>query len=161
MGTASAIRPASLVAPLMKGLAALALVLVTALVTYVFTARLNVETAVQQQQSTAVQQFEQSGAQMDANLSQFVDALLDKRGVAEARTAARASISLHAAQAGALKPLAGTGNVEQYVDGLGDLRRLTDAANDRLSAKSMAQHHVNLMAYREKLSSLAKSNVYK
>lgn len=155
-----AIRPHAALGPLVKALGAVALVVLTAIVTYQFTARLNVETAVQQQQSAAVQQFEQSGAQMDANLSLFVDALLDRRDVAETKTNARASIILHSAQANGLVALAGTGNVEQYVDGLGDLRELTDATDGKKTARQMAQKHVDLMAYRVQLVNVAKRRVY-
>lgn len=161
MGVALAIRPQSVISPLLKVGGAVALAILTAILTYQFTAKLNVETAVQQQQSAAIQQFEQSGAQMDASLSQFVDALLDKKGIADARVAARSAISLHASQAAALKPLTGSGNVEQYVVGLGDLRELTDAADGKVTAKKMAQQHVNLMDYRAKLVAMAKGNVYK
>jgi hypothetical protein len=97
--------------PIAKGLGAVTLVILTAVFTYMFTARLNVETAVQQQQTTAIQQFDQTGAQMDSSLSLFVDALLSNKKIDDARTEARTAITLHAAQVSALEPLAGIGNV--------------------------------------------------
>lgn len=161
MGASMAIRPREAFGWLGKVVGAVALAAVTAILTYLVTAQLNVETAVQQQQSAAITQFEQSGSQMDANLSLFVDALLDQKGVADARNAARASIVLHSSQAGALKPLAGSGNVDQYVNALGDLREFTDAVDGKQTARKMAQQHVNVMAYREKLVRLSRERVYK
>lgn len=155
-----AIRPQVALGLLGKALGAVALVVFTAIATYMFTAQLNVETAMQQQQAAAVQQFEQSGAQMDANLSLYVDALLDKRDIPATKSAARASIVLHSSQASGLNALAGTGNVTQYVNALGDLRELADASDGRITARKMAQQHVNVMAYREKLVALSRSRIY-
>ena len=156
-----AIRPQMAMKPIAKAAGAVMLVVLTAIFTYMFTARLNVETAVQQQRTTAIQQFDQTGAQMDASLSLFVDALLSRQKVDDARTSARTAITLHAAQADGLAPLTGTGNVVQYVNSLGDLRVLVDQTNGKLTAKKMAQQHVDLMAYRKKLTAMAKGNVYK
>lgn len=156
-----AIRSQMVIGPIAKGLGAVALVFLTAIATYGITAKLNVETAVQQQQNTSIQQFEESGAQMDVALSNFVDALLDKKEIDEARNTSRAAIALHAAQANALKPLTGDGNIRQYIDGLGNLRAFVDSTDGRKTAKIMAQQHVNLMAYRLKLVDMAKGNVYK
>lgn len=160
MSAVTAIRPHAGFGPLAKALGATALVIFTAILTYMFTAHLNVETAIQQQQTSALQQFEQSGAQMDASLSVFVDALLDQKGVAEARTAARTSIILHSSQSSPLSSLAGTGNVEQYVNALGELRSLTDATDGRMTARKMAQQHVNIMAYRVKLVAICRERIY-
>lgn len=161
MGTALAMTRPKVWSTVWAAAGAVALAGLTAVLTYFATARLNVETAVQQQQSAAIQQFEQSGSQMDASLSLFVDALLDKQGVKDARKDVRSAITVHGSQAASLTPLAGEGNVSQYVKALGDLRTFADAAQDPRSARKMAQQHVNLMAYRQKLVALAKSNVYK
>lgn len=160
MGAAMAIEPRRFAVPIMSGLKAIALVALATVATYFATSHQNVESALQQQNAAAVQQFEASGSQMDAALSLYVDALLDGRDVAQARKDARAAITLHAAQASPLRPLAGNGNVDQYVNGLGDLRKFADDADGRLTAKTMAQQHVNLMAYRVKLVSLARGNIY-
>lgn len=156
-----AIQPRRFAGPIISGLKALALVAITTIATYCATSHQNIESAQQQQNVAAVQQFEASGAQMDAALSLYVDALLDKRDVAQTRKDVRAAITLHGAQAAPLRALAGKGNVDQYVDGLGALRGFADDADGRLSAKTMAQQHVNLMAYREKLTALARKNIYK
>lgn len=143
-----------------KVLGAISLVFLTAWVTYLFTARLNVETALQQQQMAAVQQFEESGARLDTSLSLFADALLDGSGVAEARKEVRTAIILHASQANALRDVVGNGNVDQYLRGLAELREFADNATDPRTAMVVAQQHVNLMDYRVRMVELARRNIY-
>lgn len=161
MGVALASQPNRISGQIISGLKALALIALTTIATYFATSHQNVETALQQQNSAAVQQFEASGAQMDAALSIYVDALFEKGDLDEARKDARNAIVLHSSQANALRTLAGDGNVDQYINGLGDLRKFADDMNGRLTAKKMAQQHVDLMAYRVKLVSLARENIYK
>jgi len=145
----------------LKGIGAVALVGLTAVVTYMFTARLNVETAIQQQQMAALQQFEDSGARLDSSLSLFADALLDHRGVEDARKEVRTALTLHASQANALSSMVGTGNADQYLRGLGDLRRFADTTTDAQTAMRTAQAHVTLMDYRVRMAALARQNIYR
>lgn len=141
---------------LIQAAGAIALALLTAGLTYFLTADLNTESAVKQQNSASVLQFEGSGAKMDTSLSVLVDAILDGRGVSEARKEARTAVTLHAAEANQLRTLVGNGNVDQYINSLGDLRELTDQASDRKSAQRMAQLHVNIMDYRVRMVSSAR-----
>jgi len=167
VGAALAIRSPVSAGAVGKVAGAIILALLTAILTYAFTARLNVQTAYQQQQATSIQQFEESGAKMDAQLSLLVDALLDAKGnetnkaVDDARSEARTAITLHASQAHNLEPVVGTGNVKQYIDGLGILRGLTDKVTGRITARRMAQVHVNLMDYRVRMLKQARANMYR
>lgn len=161
MGTTAAAQPRWSTGPLAKALGAIALIILTAITTYAVTARLNVETALQQQNAAALQEFEKSGGQMDVALSVYVDTLLDRGDTKAARNDVRTAITMHTSQTNALRSLVGSGNVDQYIDGLGDLRQFADDVNGRLTAKKMAQQHVNLMDYRVKMVSMARQNIYK
>jgi len=160
MGAAVAFRQHVNMGSTVKAVGAVALVILTVILTFVATARLNVETAVQQQQMAALQQFEESGARLDASLSLFADALLDKKGVEDARKEVRTALVLHASQANALRAMVGDGNVDQYLGGLRELRQFADTATDPQTAMRTAQQHVTLMDYRVKLAGLARKSIY-
>ncbi len=131
-----------------------------ALFTYGFTAKLNSESALQQQYLSAVQEFNSSGARVDAAITELSDNVLDGIDVAQARREARQAIAAHVAATVALSPLMGTGNVKEYMKGLGTLRVMVDRTGDSREAFRTSKARFDLMDNRQIMLAEARRRIY-
>lgn len=141
-------------------LAAVAGGIIASFFTYMVTASLNSQAVVQQQKLVAIEQFDSTGADMDAKISAFNDALLDSKkspaSLENARREARSAIRLHAARTQGAASVLGDPNVQNYTFGLGKLRQFVDGATNAETAMPAAHTHVQLMKVRLKLSNEAR-----
>ncbi len=141
-------------------LGAITLALMTAALTYLVTAHLNSEATVQQQQLAALQTFISTGAEVDANVTDLVDAIDGETSVAEAKRATRHAISAHAAAAQSIEPIVGRKNLEVYQSGVGILRNLVDASSDPVSALRTSQARFDVMHNRTQIVAEARKHIY-
>lgn len=155
---------AQLVNMIKLGLGGLATALVggffAALFTYYATARLNNESALQQQYLVAVQDFNATGARVDAAITELADNVLDGQEVAQARREARQAIATHVAATQALAPLMGKGNVAEYMKGLATLRLMVDDTDGRSAALKTSKARFTLMENRTTMIAEARRRIY-
>lgn len=128
--------------------------------TYVFTARLNHEAALQQQYLSAIQDFSATGAKVDASITELADTVLDGAALATARKEARQAIAAHAAASQSLAQVVGQGNVNAYVEGLATLRVLVDSTENRSQAWQTSRARFDLMDNRATMVNEARRRVY-
>lgn len=128
--------------------------------TYLFTAKLNNEAALQQQYLVAVQDFNGTGARLDASITELADNVIDSAGIAEGRKEARQAIAAHVAATQALSPLMGTGNVKAYMAGLATLRRLVDQTANPSAALQTSRARFDLMDNRAIMVREARRRIY-
>ncbi len=128
--------------------------------TYLFTAKLNTESANQQQNLAAVQEFNSSGAKVDAAITDLADDVIDKEDVKQTRKEVRQAIAAHVAATQALAPVMGTGNVEEYMRGLATLRRLVDQTGDAGAALRTSHARFDLMENRQTMLAEARRRIY-
>lgn len=140
--------------------AAIAGGLFAAYFTYLFTAKLNNEAALQQQYLVAVQDFNSTGARVDASITELADNVIDSNGIAEGRKEARQAIAAHVAATQSLSPLMGTGNVKAYMGGLATLRRLVDQTSDPGAALRTSRARFDLMENRAIMVAEARRRIY-
>lgn len=134
--------------------------LFAALFTYYFTAKLNNESALQQQYLAAIQDFSTTGAKVDASITELADTVLDGDQLKEARKEARQAIAAHAAASQSLAQVVGQGNVNEYVKGLATLRLLVDDTGNKSSALQTSKARFDLMENRNAMVSEARMRVY-
>lgn len=128
--------------------------------TYLFTARLNHEAAVQQQYLAAVQDFISTGARVDAAVTGLADSVLDGEGVGEARKEARQAIAAHVASTQSLSQVVGEGNSGAYMEGLATLRTLVDDTDDAQAALKASRARFQLMENRSIIVAEARRRIY-
>ncbi|RKF21589.1 hypothetical protein D6851_05980 [Altericroceibacterium spongiae] len=131
-----------------------------ALFTYFATAKLNNESALQQQYLVAVQDFNSSGAKVDAAITELADNVLDGQEIAQARREARQAIAAHVAATQALAPLMGEGNVAEYMKGLATLRMMVDDTDGRATAQNTSKARFTLMENRTVMIAEARKRIY-
>lgn len=155
---------AQLITAIKLGLGGLATALVggffAALFTYYATAKLNNESALQQQYLVAVQDFNATGAQVDAAITELADNVLDGNEVALARREARQTIAAHVAATQALAPIMGEGNVAEYMQGLATLRVMVDDTDGRSAALKTSRARFTLMENRTVMIAEARQRIY-
>lgn len=134
--------------------------LVAAYFTYLFTARLNTESAVQQQYLAAIQDFSTTGAKVDASVTELADTVLDGQQLMEARREARQAIAAHVAASLSLSPVAGEANVEEYMKGLATLRLFVDRTTQREDALRTSRARFDLMSNRTIMIAESRKRVY-
>jgi len=134
--------------------------LLAAALTYLATARLNHEAALQQQYLAAVQDFVSTGAQVDAAVTELSDNVLDAEGVKEGRKEARQAIAAHAAATQGLSQVIGTGNAGEYMKGLAKLRTLVDQAEDVQSALKASDARFDVMHNRTIIVAEARRRIF-
>ncbi|BCA57441.1 hypothetical protein HMP06_0210 [Sphingomonas sp. HMP6] len=103
---------------------------------------------VQQQTLADLQNFENTGAQLDNRVSGMSDALVDGRGVNDARRALRDAVSAHSSAAFALRDDMG-GDYPPYATKLRELRNFADKANTPREGVKVFQSLVDLIALRK------------
>ncbi|MFZ3484180.1 hypothetical protein [Sphingomonas sp. 3-13AW] len=131
-----------------------------ALFTYMFTARLNQEAALQQQYLAAVQEFVATGAVVDASVTGLADSVLDAEGIKAGRREARQAIAAHVAATQSLSQVIGTGNSDAYMEGLATLRKLVDETTDVQSALRASRARFDLMDNRTIIVAEARRRIY-
>ncbi len=134
--------------------------LLAAWFTYVFTARLNQEAALQQQYLSAVQEFVATGSNVDASITRLTDDVLDKENVREAKREARHAIALHVAATQSLSQVIGTGNASAYMDGLATLRTLVDSTSDPSTALRASRARFDVMDNRAIIVAEARRRIF-
>ncbi|MBU2341664.1 MAG: hypothetical protein KKE77_10525 [Alphaproteobacteria bacterium] len=134
--------------------------LFAAWLTYEFTARLNNETALQQQYLSSVQEFISSGSEVDGNITNLADSILDGQEVRQARQDARAALAGHVDATTSLSQVVGDGNSNLYMEGLAKLRTYIDAANSPQSAREMSDARFDVMDNRRIIVAEARKRIY-
>lgn len=134
--------------------------LLTAILTYVVTAQLNTNSAVQQQNLAALQRFVETGSQVDASVTELTDAVADVEGLSTAKKDVRRSLAAHAAASQDLKVVVGKANIDAYLDGMGTLRDLVDHVDDPREAFKASQARFDVMHNRTVIVSEARKNIY-
>lgn len=134
--------------------------LFAAIFTYYATARLNTESALQQQYLVAIQDFSSTGAQLDASITELADTVLDGEELTKARRDARQAIAAHAAATQSLSQVVGQGNVDEYAKGLATLRIMVDDTGDRSGALKTSRARFDLMHNRQIMITEARARVY-
>lgn len=140
---------------LWSGLTAVLAALLAALLAWYVTSRTNARMVVQQQEIAAIDQFDSSGANLDSTMSDFIDDVVDGDPRPDLRKALRSAIALHAAKAQRLTNIVGQKPIEEYTAGLGQLRIMSDEAEDVQSGIVMAQLHANILANKKRISDAA------
>lgn len=158
-GAVSTVASAAMKSPVVG---AIALALLTTALTYMVTARLNTESAVQQQQLAAIQTFISSGADVDTSITNLSDAAASGQGVDEAKREARRALSAHAAAGLSIEPIVGKENLKAYMVGVGTLRELVRnvRAGDGQSAMDASQARFDVMHNRTQIIAEARKNIY-
>ena len=144
----------------LSGVGAIALILVTAVVTYFATARLNNEASVQQQYLLALQDFNRTGAALDVAITNLADAVVDERGVEAARQGARRAIAEHVGACQGLAEIVGRANMAEYAFGLSKLREYVDDTRNPRSAMLASQARFDLMHNRAIIATEARKQIY-
>lgn len=134
--------------------------LLAAWFTYMFTARLNQEAALQQQYLAAVQDFVSTGARVDASITGLSDNVLDKQDVVIGRREARLAIAAHVAATQSLSQVIGTGNAGAYMEGLAELRTMVDTTSDVRTALSTSRARFDVMDNRNVITAEARRRIY-
>lgn len=137
------------------GLTSLFAALLAACLAWYVTASTNAEMTIQQQEMAAVNQFDESGANLDSSMSDFIDGLADGRVDPAVRKALRTALALHAAKSQRLANIVGSRPVEDYTIGLGRLREMVDAAEDVPTGMTAAQLHADILANKKRISEVA------
>ena len=130
------------------------------LATYYFTERLNKRASIEQQYVASVQDFASTGAKVDAAVTDLADATIDEEGVDAAKKEARQAIAAHAAATLALRPLIGKGNVEAYMSGVADMRKLVDSTGDVPAALRTSKGRFALIENRNAVIKEARRRIY-
>jgi hypothetical protein len=128
--------------------------------TYLFTARLNNESAIQQQYLVAVQEFSATGARVDASVTELADTVIDKESIVQARKEARQAIAAHVAATRGLEQVVGKGNSDAYMTGLATLRSMVDATGDVQTALRTSRARFDLMDNRTVIIAEARHRIY-
>jgi len=128
--------------------------------TYVFTARLNGEAALQQQYLASVQDYISTGSKLDAAVTDLADSILDGQEVRSARQEARQALAAHVASTQSLSQVVGEGNSREYMKGLASLRLLIDDTNGSRSALTMSDARFTVMENRDIIVREARSRIY-
>jgi hypothetical protein len=123
---------------------------VTAYVSYVYNQKANTVLVIQQQRLADLQQFRLSGAGLDQGLSAMSDALVDGKGLDQARRDMRAAITKNISDAVAVRHLLGP-KADSYIAGLANLREVVDAVGTMDSGQGLWQTSLNLMKERRDL----------
>lgn len=110
---------------------------------------------VQQQEMAAINQFDESGANLDSSMSDFIDGIADRKVDPSVRKSLRTAIALHAAKSQRLANIVGSKPVENYTIGLGRLREMVDAADDVTTGMTAAQLHADILANKKRISEAA------
>jgi hypothetical protein len=131
-----------------------------ALATYYFSQKLNAQTSLQQQYIASVQDFSATGARVDAAVTNLADATLDNEDVDAAKKEARQAIAAHAAATLGLRPIIGKGNVEAYMVGVADLRRLVDSTGDVPAAARASKGRFALIDNRNAMIAEARRRIF-
>lgn len=127
---------------------------------YHYNQKANSELIIQQQAFSDLQSFRNSGAGLDEAVSVLSDALVDDRGVEDARAKLRTAITRHISDTAANELTLGPG-AKEYETGLSGLRQTVDAV-DRDSVETGAalwEDSLRLMSQRRKLISSAQTRV--
>ncbi len=135
--------------------------LIGALLSYHFTAKLNNESALQQQYLLAVQDFNSTGAKLDASITELTDAVADQASAKDARKEARQAIASHVAATQSLSIVLGKSNVDNYMVGLARLREFVDATNDEKNAYVTAKARSTLIQNRNLMMQEARRRIYR
>lgn len=134
--------------------------LIGALLSYHFTAKLNNESALQQQYLLAVQDFNATGAKLDSSVTELTDTVVDEEGLKDARKEARQAIAAHVAAVQGLSIVLGERNVDNYMFGVARLREYVDAANTPQQALIASKARFALMENRNMLLQEARRRIY-
>lgn len=133
---------------------------IAAVFTYGFTAKLNTESALQQQNLAALQEFISTGSKLDASVTNLSDSLLDNDNLLAEKKTVREAIAAHASAAQSLIQFVGKDNIDAYLVGVGTLRELVDATGDVNSAMQTSQARFDVMHNRTKIIEEARENIY-
>lgn len=134
--------------------------LIGALLSYHFTAKLNNESALQQQYLLAAQDFNSTGAKVDSSITELTDGVVDKDSLKDARKEARQAIAAHVAATQNLSIVLGKQNVDNYMIGLAKLREYVDSANTPGEALLASNARFTLMSNRNLLLNEARKRIY-
>ncbi len=146
---------ASLKTLMWTGLTSLFAALLAACLAWYVTANTNASMTVQQQEMAAINQFDETGANLDSSMSDFIDGLADRKVDPSVRKSLRTAIALHAAKSQRLANIVGSNPVENYTIGLGRLREMVDAADDVTTGMTAAQLHADILANKKRISEAA------
>jgi len=133
---------------------------IAALFTYAFTAKLNTESALQQQNLAALQEFISTGSKLDASITNLSDTLLDGDDLLAEKKVVREAIAAHASASQSLVQIVGKDNIDAYLVGVGMLRELVDSTGDVNSAMQTSQARFDVMHNRTKIIEEARENIY-
>lgn len=103
----------------------------------------------------AINQFDESGANLDSSMSEFIDSLVDGDITPAARKSLRTAIALHASKAQRLSAIVGPKPIEEYMSGLKRLRGMADEVDDIPSGMTAAQLHADILANKKRISEAA------
>ena len=127
--------------------------------TYYATHQTNADSAFQQRSLASLQQFETTGAGMDQATQAFSDAMLDKRGLEDARKNLRGTVSAHSASAMALRTTFGDSETDSYVARLVAFRDAADQARDVIAMQPVWQGLSDLVAQRRRMVASAAAKI--
>lgn len=133
-----------------------------AYLSYFYNQKANSELALQQQALSDLQSFRNSGAALDQAVSALSDALVDEKGITEARSRLRGALTAHLSDAIANEGLLGSASAS-YIYGLSELRTTVDdvqPASIRMQAK-LWQDSLKLMSARRKMVAVATTEIGK
>lgn len=119
------------------------------------TARTNADMSIQQQRMEIVNQFDETGANLDSSMSDFIDAVVDGEVTPDVRRSLRTAISLHASKSQRLSSILGSEPIEEYTLGLGRLREMVDSTVDVPTAMSAARLHADILENKRMISQAA------
>ncbi|WP_430443954.1 hypothetical protein [Sphingorhabdus contaminans] len=119
------------------------------------TSRTNDLMIEQQQDFALINRFDETGAELDSSMSDFLDSIAENEENPAARKSLRTAISEHAATAQRMANVIGDKSVTSYSDGLGKLRQIVDGTEDVSSAMTAAQLHADILFNKQKISDAA------
>ena len=124
----------------------------TAWLSYKYNQRSNAELAVQQQTFSDLQAFRNSGAELDQSLGVLSDAIIDGRGVSEAKSKMRNAISRHVSDGLGTEKSLGLDS-RSYIERLAHLRMTVDEVDPHSveTGATLWQESLKLMSERRRL----------
>lgn len=139
-------------------LSAIALVLLTAIITYQYTNYSNQRMVLYQHNIDLISDFEKSGVSLDKAIASLNKAAASSEDLQTYKRAAIDTITEHIGDTELVAELIGQQNLSKYLLNLSTLNDLIESAKDRNGFFQMGQVHLNLIAARRELSVLAKKN---
>ena len=131
----------------------------TAIVTSHFTREDNLYLAQKNQELTQLERFAASGQNLDVSFRAFNDAIVDGKGIANAREKLRAAIAQNSSDTFAYEELIGGGRAKSYMAHLANFRQLVDASTSSANAIPMVQSGLDLVSERRTIIEKTRQNI--